>query len=432
MKTKIFSLLSSILLIAGLAACDNHNYGPDMQARGQLSFDGLAIDVDDSKTIVESRAGVDVSQYIVTVTDKLGDIIIQSEYAKLPEVIDLGVGEYTVTVESHDVQPAEFSRPYYKGTETVKVEANKITDVGSITCKFSSICVSVDYSEFIWPLLGDDFMVRVRLNDEAELTFVPDRTDISKTRALKGYFKAVDMTTNHTLIVNPVGTVSGESVNHLRQIFDEVKAGEHHIVKFKIKNPTTPPVQEGSIDPVNNISIDHSVTDHDINHDLNTEEPDLGDNDRPGQENPNQPENPDEKAITITSASDDLNVDAVNNVVGVEQGDGHEYKVNIESKAPLTHVRVKIISNSLNDEMLEGVGLAAKFDLAEPGDLKEALGTNFGFPIENEIIGQTNVLFDITPFVPLLNIYPGELHQFELTVEDNQGNKEIKTLKFQS
>ena len=93
MKTKIFSLLSSILLIVGLAACDNHNYGPEIQARGQLSFDGLAIDVDDSQVVVESRAtSVNVAEYIVTVTDNNGEVVIESEYAKLPEVVDLVVG----------------------------------------------------------------------------------------------------------------------------------------------------------------------------------------------------------------------------------------------------------------------------------------------------------------------------------------------------
>ena len=438
MKTKIFSLFSSVLLIAGLAACDNHNYGPEMQSRGKLSFDGLTIDVDDSKTIVESRAAVDVSNYIVTVTDKFSDTIIQTEYSTLPEVLDLEVGDYTVTVESHEVLPAEFSHPYYKGSAVVKIETNKVTDVGTIQCKFSSICVSLDFSEYIWPQIGDDFMVRVRLNDEAELTFVPDKNDLKKTRDLKGYFKAVDMTTNNTLIVNPVGSVSGESVNHLRQIFDQVKAGEHHIVKFRIKNPTPPPAQEGSIDPIDKISIDHSVTEHNIDHNLGAEEPDLGNSGRPGQETPDEPQQPDqpaEKIITVTSASKDLNVDAVNNVVGVKQGDGHEYKVNINSVYPLTHIRVKIISNSLNADMLQGVGLDAEFDLAEPGNLEEALGETFKFPIKDKVVGQHEVLFDITPFVPMLNIFPGELHQFELTVESQDGDKvskEVKTLKFQS
>lgn len=438
MKTKIFSLLSSILFIAGLASCDNHNYGPEIQARGQLSFAGLKVEVDDSEVLVESRAddALNLADFIVTVTDNQGAIVFQDRFGSLPEVLDLLVGSYTVSVESHEVQPAEFNKPYYKGSLNIAIEKDKIKDVGTVECDFSSICVSIDYSDAIWPLLGDDFEVRVRLNDNAELTFKPDLTNRKNTRDLKGYFKAVSDTYSHTLIVNPVGTIYGNSINELRRAFEGVKAGEHHIVKFKLKNPVEPPKQTGNLDPALDIEIDHEVFDHNVEYDpISSEEPNLGSEDRPGQENPNQPEdpeNPDEKAITITSASADLNVDAVNNVVGVEQGDGHEYKVNIDSKAPLTHVRVKIISNSLDAEMLEGVGLAAEFDLAEPGNLKDALGTNFGFPVENEIIGQTNVLFDITPFVPLLNIYPGELHQFELTVEDNQGNKEIKTLKFQS
>ena len=79
--------------------------------------------------------------------------------------------------------------------------------------------------------------------------------------------------------------------------------------------------------------------------------------------------------------------------------------------------------------MLRGVGLAATFDLAYPGDLETALKDSFGFPVGNEVIGQTDVVFDITQFVPLLNIYQGT-HQFKITATDANNVQVVKLLTF--
>ena len=90
--------------------------------------------------------------------------------------------------------------------------------------------------------------------------------------------------------------------------------------------------------------------------------------------------------------------------------------------------------------MLTGVGLAASFDLATglagdgTTDLSETLSNpeGFNFPVGEKVTGVNEVTFNITKFVPLLNIYPGELHQFKITVVDKNGNSKDMTLKFQS
>lgn len=426
MKTKIFSLLSSILLIVGLAACDNHNYGPEIQARGQLSFDGLAIDVDDSQVVVESRAtSVNVAEYIVTVTDNNGEVVIESEYAKLPEVVDLVVGNYTVTVESHEVKDAEFEHPYYKGTSNIKIEANKVTDVGVITCKFASICVSIDYSDAIWPLIGDDFMVRVRLNDEAELTFVPDKTDKSKTKSQRGYFKAVSDTYAHSLIVNPVGSISGESVNNLRQIFNNVMAGEHHIVSFKIKNPVPQPEQEGSVDPADQISIDHQVSDFNIDHNLDAEEPNLGTNDRPGQEDGNnqggeEPTPPDDNNdISMTTPEPDPKngfEDKLEFGVPTPTTTTASGMVNIKAESGIQHLYLEIeTSDSEFRDIARQMFGEGRYDMANPTPGSEANLAELNLSYGDAIRNKTEVPFDITSFIPLLSGFPGQ-HVFKLTV----------------
>lgn len=439
MKTKIFSLLSSILLIAGLASCDNHNYGPEIQARGQLSFAGLKVEVDDSEVLVESRAddALNLADFIVTVTDNQGAIVFQDRFGSLPEVLDLLVGSYTVSVESHEVQPAEFNKPYYKGSLNIAIEKDKIKDVGTVECDFSSICVSIDYSDAIWPLLGDDFEVRVRLNDNAELTFKPDLTNRKNTRDLKGYFKAVSDTYSHTLIVNPVGTIYGNSINELRRAFEGVKAGEHHIVKFKLKNPVEPPKQTGNLDPALDIEIDHEVFDHNVEYDpISSEEPNLGSEDRPGQENPNQPEVPDDPVpptdsdVNMTTPDPTGGVDKLQFGVPTPTTTSASGVVNITAESGLAHLYLEITSTN---EEFAGIAVSmfgtGRYDMAYPTPGSEANLDELNLSYGSAILNQKEVPFDITSFIPLLSGFKGT-HTFKLTVVSNKPSELSKSLIF--
>ena len=164
------------------------------------------------------------------------------------------------------------------------------------------------------------------------------------------------------------------------------------------------------------------------------EEPGPG----PDQPGPDQPENPSDENIKIDATFDK---DAVTPAV-----DG-EYILTIKSKEPLANIEVEIISPYLTTEFLNSVGLTSKFDLAYPEnskmdpsdpdsenmDLTAAL-TGFGFKIGSEVIGQYEIPFDLSPFIPLLALddEPGRIHTFRLTVRDNMGNVKIKDLKFQN
>ena len=105
-------------------------------------------------------------------------------------------------------------------------------------------------------------------------------------------------------------------------------------------------------------------------------------------------------------------------------------KVDIAAENGIANFHVKIISEMLTKEMLQDVGLDSEFDLAYPGDLAEAL-TELGFPVGEAVIGKTQLLFNITDFMPLLALFPGQ-HDFELTIVDAQGLSTVATLKFES
>ena len=414
MKSKILTIVSILALSLGFAACDdNHNYGGDDAGKGTLSFARFGVDVESTETEIESKGGADVAGFIVKIINDKNEIVEQSAYAALPEVMTLEAGDYTILVESHEVLKAEFDHPYYAGSRQISVKANSVTDAGTIVCKFASIKVTIRYAANLLPLLGDDVEVKVRANDTGELTFKKDETR-------SGYFQAIEGST--TLIAVLDGTINGNRVS-LRKELTDVKAGHHRIITFKIKGLPENPGESGSIDPSEDINIDTDVDDVDNDGNVNVGEDNLPGDDRPGQEDPDDPT----PADLFSATSETIDFDGVN-----RPREGVEYKVVFKSENPLTNLIVEIVSQSLNAEMLESVGLSATFDLAEPGALEDALKESFHFPVGNQVIGQTEVLFDITEFVPLLNIFPDETHTFRITLRDEKGNQQIFNLTFKS
>ena len=364
---------------------------------------------------VVSRFSVDLSDYIVTIYTATNAVAGEWKYSEMPEVVPLAVGDYKVTVKSHNVEKAAWEKPYFLGTKAFSIQESKITDIGVIKCVLSNIKVSIRYDASLVPYLGDDVKVVVVANDQGSLIYTKD-----ETRA--GYFEAIEGSS--TIVTTLTGTVNGYSENVVNT-YTDAQAGQHRIITFKLKGPNpVPPDETGTINPGEGINVDSDVVVDDINNNINPEE-DVIPGDRPGKEDPVDPgTDPDPGVDPITFTSETIDFDGPNTPV-----DGTSYIVNIHSEATFAHLLVEIISESLTDEMLRGVGLAATFDLAYPGDLETALKDSFGFPVGNEVIGQTDVVFDITQFVPLLNIYQGT-HQFKITATDANSVQVVKLLTF--
>ena len=168
-------------------------------------------------------------------------------------------------------------------------------------------------------------------------------------------------------------------------------------------------------------------------------EENLGNDDRPNQEgeepggeDPNPPTPPgDEDAITLTSET--LDVDGVNEAEKFGPGI-KDAIVNIHSDAGVRNLNVEIISDFLTEEFLSGVGLTTRFDLANADDTKEmdngeTLATNLrglGFPVNSDVTGKNDLVFDITGFMPLI-LQAGD-HKFVITVTDAKGAQKGITL----
>lgn len=408
-------------LSLGLWSCSD-TWEPDTDKTGSLVLGGMEIEVDNVEKVV-SRAGVDKNDFLVKIYDEKNMLVGNWVYGAMPEIVTLAVGDYRVDVQSHEVKKAEWDAPYFLGSKTFSVADSRITEVGTIVCTFQSLKVSVRFDEPLRKLLGDNVTVTVRANDSGSLVYTPDETR-------SGYFEVVKGSTTLTLVF--AGNVGG-NYEEIINAYTDVEPGQHRIVTYSLHGPGGQiPDENGGIDPSDGINIDVSYVDEDLNGNVDDEDETLDPSDRPGQEeNPGGDEEPDdptppapaEGKLDITS--EHLSFDVPN---GLDKAD--VAVVQIEAENGIANLKVDITTDNKTFESTVSEMLPLSFDLAYPGDMKEAY-EGFGFKTGNDVIGAKELDFDIREFIPLLESFPG-LHNFRLKVIDSKGQEITKTLTFQS
>ncbi|MDE6322480.1 MAG: DUF4493 domain-containing protein [Muribaculaceae bacterium] len=388
----IAKMAAIVALTTTFTACEEQ-WDPDqlLQENGSIDLSALTIDVDGEITeMARSAEAVDVNAFTVTILDETtGAATNQWTVANMPEIVTLPVGTYIIDVENGPLQAAAWDAPWYHNTSKVTVQKDEVAYPSPITCKLSNVMVSVAYSEALRQALDPDANVVVLVNPEAPLTYT-----LNETRT--GYFALPEGAS--TLVAEFSGKVNGREVT-LRKSFGDIAVGQHHTITFSLK--------AGQLDP--SIIIDADITYDDVDIDI------------PGNDDPIIPPTPSEDLPTITSET--LDLEGVNQVTEDLQA-----VVNIKAPNGISHLWVTIISDGLTADVLQEVGLTDKFDLAYPGEYEEPL-QGLGFPTGESVIGQTDLIFDISEFVPLLPLFPGN-HHFVLDVEDAKGNKVSVTLKF--
>ena len=103
--------------------------------------------------------------------------------------------------------------------------------------------------------------------------------------------------------------------------------------------------------------------------------------------------------------------------------------VGIEAPAGIQNLKVKITSAGNDDFNGIGEGLG-EFDLAHSDSMNEnaqAMIPVLGLPIDDAVLNQPNLDFNISKFTSMLAGFEGT-HTFKITVTDNQGKTESKSL----
>ena len=111
--------------------------------------------------------------------------------------------------------------------------------------------------------------------------------------------------------------------------------------------------------------------------------------------------------------------------------------IDITADDGIASLVVEIISENpmFSAETLTGLGLADRFDLVDPNNVDPEAIAGLGFPMGDEVEGETSLTFDITNFIPLIfAVSSDEFDEvdFRLTVVDAQGADEIQTIQLKT
>lgn len=391
---------------------------------GQLSLASMKMEVDLKVDTVypQSRAGVDVSNFLLTIKNSQGEQVEQYTYSEMPEIISLPVGTYTVVASSAETATNGFDVPFYTGsTEQFTIKENELTEVSALTCRLANVMISVEYDEELRKLMGEDVVTTVKIGDNS--------LDIPSSETRKAYLIAPASAGSMDITLK--GTIDGESVTEVKRV-DNVQAGQYNIIKYVLNS-----VDDGTNSNVGGnlniaINIDSSMTSSDETVGVNPgEEPGIDDFPTDGGEEPGDGDGDGEGGITsdisITGKnlgeSPFFDIDQTQTITGATT-----LIVGIEAPAGIQNLKVAISSDN---EEFNGIGEGlGEFDLAHSDSMNEdaqAMLPILGLPIDDAVLNQTNLDFNISKFTSMLAGFKGT-HTFKITVTDNQGKTESKSL----
>lgn len=423
MKNIFLICLTLMAVLFTFSACHSEKMETGAtDVTGQLSLASMKMEVDLKVDTVypQSRAGVDVSNFLLTIKNSQGEQVEQYTYSEMPEIISLPVGTYTVVASSAEAATNGFDVPFYTGsTEQFTIKENELTEVSALTCRLANVMISVEYDEELRKLMGEDVVTTVKIGDNS--------LDIPSSETRKAYLIAPASAGSMDITLK--GTIDGESVTEVARK-DNVQAGQYHIIKNVLSL-----VNDGNNKVGGNvniaINIDSSMTSSDETVGVNPgEEPSIDDFPTDGGEEPGDGDGDGEGGITsdISITGKDLgespfDIDQTQTITGETT-----LIVGIEAPAGIQNLKVTISSDD-EDFRAIGEGLG-EFDLAHSDSMNEdaqAMLPILGLPIDDAVLNQTNLDFNISKFTSMLAGFKGT-HTFKITVTDNQGKTESKSL----
>lgn len=428
MKNIFLICLTLMAVLFTFSACHSEKMETGTtDVTGQLSLASMKMEVDLKVDTVypQSRAGVDVSNFLLTIKNSQGEQVEQYTYSEMPEIISLPVGTYTVVASSAEAATNGFDVPFYTGsTEQFTIKENELTEVSALTCRLANVMISVEYDEELRKLMGESVVTTVKIGDNS--------LDIPSSETRKAYLIAPASAGSMDITLK--GTIDGESVTEVKRV-DNVQAGQYNIIKYVLNS-----VDDGTNSNVGGnlniaINIDSSMTSSDETVGVNPgEEPGIDDFPTDGGEEPGDGDGDSDgdgeggitSDINITGkklGDSSFDIDQTQTITGATT-----LIVGIEAPAGIQNLKVTISSDNEEFRAIgEGLG---EFDLAHSDSMNEdaqAMLPVLGLPIDDAVLNQTNLDFNISKFTSMLAGFEGT-HTFKITVTDNQGKTESKSL----
>ena len=403
---KILSSLIIATVALSLSSCKKENIDyPSTGKNGSVDLSTLVVSYDPSATIVRSGS-VDTQNFIIGIYERNGNALKgEWAYKDMPEVVSLPAGGYVITAKSHNPEPAAWDAPFYYAERNFDVETDKVTPIGEMVCVLSNVKVSVEFSTDLLAVMGDDCKVNIGLGT-GSLDFTKD-----ETRA--GYFTVKE--TSNRIYAYFTGPIDGY-VDTIYNEIENVKVGEWRILRYSLKTSNPDNHESGSFLPSIGVDLSCYVVEQNVKVPVSE---DVIDDPEPSTPDVPNPPTPTEGPKIWATAFDITQPQTVTADLTIQ--------VNVTSEKPLSGFTVDIESTTLTAEELESVGLTTHLDLANPGEFRDKL-EGLGFPVAENVIGQTELSFDITPFGMMLSALGAGTHEFIMKATDNENNETPQTL----
>lgn len=380
---------------------------------GYLSLSALSVEVVSDHKPVDgevsraeaTRADVDINTFDCTIYDESGVNVIKSfKYGERPqESIELEAGKYILKMSSGEIPGAAFENPVYGLTEPFTIVRKQTTTLDKLVCTLQNIQASISYSADLRAALSDDTTATLTVGSSS-LAFGVDETR-------SGYFKAEQALNDIDVLVKGMYTQEGKepAAFEFNTTIKDVKAGQHSDIQLYIEYSG-----EGNISI--SVTIDGWVVDQSVVYDLATlisENVMVDDTDKP----------------TVTLVGGDINAPVSVAQTDFDQNGNCTKSIVVEIATKSTIAALTVDITSTNPAMIASLaeyGLTESMDLCNAGAASGALKL-MGLPVNNQVLGQAAVTYDITGQMKLLKEYIGT-HSFTATVTDEQGGTTVKTL----
>ena len=243
MKNIFLICLTLMAVLFTFSACHSEKMETGAtDVTGQLSLASMKMEVDLKVDTVypQSRAGVDVSNFLLTIKNSQGEQVEQYTYGGMPGGGAGPGGAGAVVASSAEAATNGFDVPFYTGsTEQFTIKENELTEVSALTCRLANVMISVEYDEELRKLMGEDVVTTVHIGDNS--------LDIPSSETRKAYLIAPAAAGSMDITLK--GTIDGESVTEVKRV-DNVQAGQYNIIKYVLS-----PVDDGNNSVGGNLNI---------------------------------------------------------------------------------------------------------------------------------------------------------------------------------
>ena len=391
-----------------------------------------------------SLTAVQEGSFVTKSNDVLADFVVDivrpadgftkhyDRYIDIPQTIELGSGDYTITVASPEHKEAAWDLPFYSGSADFTIRVDELTPV-HVTVRLQNMKVSFVLSDSFRSELSSYSIVVTNAAswdaaDVAQKSLV--WSSLSDVEQKAGYFSVAP------LRVKVDGyRASDATESHTELLISNVAPQDHHIIKLDA-------VVTGQLNGLS-ITIDPTVNDREADvvvpgwdeapvegggnsGDSGNDDPTDDPTDEPGT---------DPQSSTAPTMTWDVNPtfaptpirDEMDVEIEIEAPEGiKDFVVDVDSD-----VLGETIAGLAGEDYTYSAGNPFRMDLIGDAAMIEAL--NGMIPVGDQLKDQTHVDFSLSQLVPLINVYSptsGSQHTFTLKVTDNKGQSLEKAVVF--